>query len=101
MKKVKITVMRKASYPDLMEKYENPNEHGCPMELGQVFVVENAERPENFCFSAWQSIREYVVVLAYGGEDFFDGWMKDKKSAMLSCADGFRPVSFYLETIEE
>ena len=24
MKKVRITVMRKACYPDLMEKYENP-----------------------------------------------------------------------------
>lgn len=27
MKKVRITVMRKACYPDLMEKYENPIEH--------------------------------------------------------------------------
>jgi len=101
MKNVKITVMRMANYPDLIEKYENPNEHGCPMEIGKVFISKDAEMPENFCKSAWQSIREYVVVLAYGGEDFFDGWMRDKKSAMLSCADGFRPVSFYLETIEE
>ena len=27
--------------------------------------------------------------------------MKDPKSAMISCNDGFRPVSFLLETMEE
>ncbi len=30
-----------------------------------------------------------------------DGWMKNPKSAMISCNDGFRPVSFLLETMEE
>ena len=43
--KIRITAVRKASYPDLMAKYENPN------------------------------------------------------SAMISCKDGFRPVSFYIELI--
>ena len=33
--------------------------------------------------------------------DFYDGWMKNPKSAMISCNDGFRPVSFLLETMEE
>ena len=42
-----------------------------------------------------------VVALAYGGGDFYDGWMKNPKSAMISCNDGFRPVSFYLEALEE
>ena len=36
MKKCKITVMRKACYKDLMKKYENPMEHACDMEEGQV-----------------------------------------------------------------
>ena len=27
--------------------------------------------------------------------------MKDPRSAMLSCNDGFRPVSFYLEALDE
>lgn len=35
MKKVKITVMRKACYKDLMEKYENPLEHPCDVEEGK------------------------------------------------------------------
>ncbi|MCQ2450240.1 MAG: TIGR04076 family protein, partial [Clostridia bacterium] len=29
--------------------------------------------------------------------DFFDGWMQNPDSAMISCNDGFRPVSFLLE----
>lgn len=101
MKQVRITVMRKACYEDLMALYENPLEHACDMEVGQVFIAKGWNRPEGFCESAWQTISPFVMTLAYGGEDIYDGWMKDKKSAMISCNDGFRPVSFYLETIED
>lgn len=41
------------------------------------------------------------MTLAYGGSDIYKGWMKNKKSAMVSCNDGFRPVSFYIEALEE
>lgn len=99
MKKVKITVMKKASYEDLIKKYENPIEHACDMRVGQVFISENAEMPESFCSSAWQNISPFVFALAHGGGDFYDGWMKNKNSAMISCNDGFRPVSFLLETM--
>ncbi len=101
MKKVKITVMRKARYDDLIEKYENPIEHPCDMEEGRVYVANGWQRPENFCESAWETISPFVMTLAYGGEDIYDGWMKNKKSAMISCNDGFRPVSFYIEALEE
>ncbi len=37
----------------------------------------------------------------YGGENFYDGWMINPKSAMISCNDGFRPVSFLIETLDE
>ena len=44
----------------------------------------------------------FVMTLAHGGGNFYDGWMKkNKKSAMISCNDGFRPVSFLLEVCEE
>ena len=39
MKKVRITVVRKACYPDLMEKYENPIEHACDIAEGAVFIA--------------------------------------------------------------
>ncbi|MBQ5858286.1 MAG: TIGR04076 family protein [Peptococcaceae bacterium] len=101
MKKVKITVMRMAQYEDLMALYENPIEHACDMKLGQVFIANGWQRPEGMCESAWESMSPFVMTLAYGGEDIYDGWMKNKKSAMISCNDGFRPVSFYIEALEE
>ena len=100
MKKVKITVMRTACYRDLIEMYENPIEHPCDMKEGQVFIANGWEKPPLFCDSAWESISPFVMTLAYGGEDIYDGWMKNKRSAMISCNDGFRPVSFLLETME-
>ena len=101
MKKVKITVMRMAQYEDLMALYENPIEHACDMRLGQVFIANGWQRPEGMCESAWESMSPFVMTLAYGGEDIYEGWMKNKKSAMISCNDGFRPVSFYIEALEE
>ena len=68
MKRIKITVLRKVCHKDLMEKYENPMEHACDMEEGQVFIANGWQRPE---------------------------------SAMISCNDGFRPVSFLIETLDE
>ncbi len=101
MKKVRITAMKQAVHNDLIEQYENPIQHACDMQVGQVFIANGWEKPNGFCNSAWQSLSPFVMALAYGGEDFYDGWMKNKKSAMISCNDGFRPMSFYLETLEE
>jgi uncharacterized repeat protein (TIGR04076 family) len=100
MKRIKITVMRMACYDDLMARYENPIEHACDMRLGQTFLVENCERPATMCESAWQTLEPFVRELAEGGGNFFDGWMRNPHSAMLSCNDGFRPVSFYVEVVE-
>ena len=101
MKKVRITVKKIASYPDLMEEYENSIEHACSMKLGQTFIANGWERPDGFCGSAWDTVSPFVMTLAYGGENFYDGWMKNPKSAMISCNDGFRPVSFLLESLDE
>ena len=101
MKKVRITVMRQTIYKDLMEQYENPIKHACTLRVGQVFVANGWQKPEGFCDSAWDSLSAFVMTLAYGGEDIYSGWMKNKRTAMVSCNDGFRPVSFYLEVIVE
>ena len=97
MKKVKITAVRKTEYQDLMEKYENKIEHTCDVKVGDVFMSENGEKPNGLCQSAWESMEYFVKELASGGGNFYDGWMQNPKSAMISCNDGFRPVSFYLE----
>ena len=101
MKKVKITAVRKARYDDLINAYENPIQHACDIQEGQVFIADGWKIPEGFCFSAWESISPFVLTLACGGKDIYNGWMKDPKTAMVSCNDGFRPVSFLLEALEE
>ena len=101
MKKVRITVMRIACYQDLIEQYENPIYHACDMKKGQIFIANGWQKPDGFCDSAWDSVSPFVMALSHGGENFYDGWMKNRKSAMISCNDGFRPVSFLLETLDE
>lgn len=100
MNQIKITVLRKALYQDLIDKYENPIEHACDMQEGQVFIANGWQRPENFCLSAWETISPFVMALAHGASNFYDGWMKNPKSALISCNDGFRPVSFLIEVLE-
>ena len=100
MKKVRITAVRKTEYKDLMERYENKIEHTCDVLEGMTWTSVNGEKPDGLCGEAWKSMRAFVETLANGGGDFFDGWMKNKHSAMISCNDGFRPVSFLIETID-
>lgn len=101
MKKVKITVMKQTVHQDLIARYENPIGPACNMEIGQVFIADGWAKPEGLCDSAWASMSAFVMTLAHGGEDIYDGWMKNKKSAMISCNDGFRPVSFLIEALDE
>ena len=99
--KVKITAIRQTVYPDLMQRFENPIEHTCDVREGQVWISVDGKRPEGMCPSAWSSMREFVESLARGEGNFYDGWMKNPMSAMISCNDGFRPFSFYIEVMDE
>lgn len=101
MLKVRITAIRQTIYNDLIAQYENPIEHACDIKQGQQWTSVNGKRPEGLCPSAWESMRPFVESLAQGKGNFFDGWMKNPMSAMISCNDGFRPFSFYIEAIEE
>jgi uncharacterized repeat protein (TIGR04076 family) len=93
--------MRMANYEDLMLQYENPMDHPCDMELGRIFIANGWEKPDGLCQSAWDSMSPFVLALSHGGENLYDGWMKNPKSAMISCNDGFRPVSFLIEALDE
>ena len=101
MNKVRITAIRQTVYEDLMAKYENPIEHTCDVLEGQQWISENGQRPNGLCPSAWDSMRKFVKALARGEGNFYDGWMQNPMSAMISCNDGFRPFSFYLEVMED
>jgi len=100
MKKVRITAIRQTVYRDLMERYENPIEHTCDVREGDSWVSIDGQRPDGLCPSAWDSMSQFVQALARGEGNFYDGWMRNPNSAMISCNDGFRPFSFYIETID-
>ncbi len=93
--------MRMACYEDLMEMYENPMEHACDMSVGRVFITDGWAKPEGMCDSAWETMSPFVMALSHGASNFYDGWMKNPRSAMISCNDGFRPVSFLIEVLDD
>lgn len=100
MNKVRITAVRQTVYTDLMAQYENPIEHPCDVTPGQQWISVDGRCPDGLCPSAWDSMQPFVMSLARGDGNFFDGWMKNPMSAMISCNDGFRPFSFYLEALD-
>ena len=116
LNKVRITAIRQTVYTDLMERYENPIEHACSVHEGQQWIAVDGRCPEGFCPAAWETMRPFVESLARGVEvgrcnlsrqkpllpkaEGRSG-MQNPMSAMISCNDGFRPVSFYIEAIEE
>jgi len=99
MYSVRITVVRKADYKDLQNIYENPIAHACSVCEGQQWISLGGAKPDGLCDSAWESMQWFVGELAAGRGNFYDGWMKNPYSAMISCNDGFRPVSFLIERI--
>ena len=102
MKRVKITVLKTTLDRDLAEEYGAEGLTACPMlREGQVFIANGWMKPEGLCDSAWSSLSPFVMTLAHGGENLYEGWMKNPRSAMISCNDGFRPVSFYIEALDE
>ena len=103
MKKCRITVMRIARYEDLMARYENPIEHACEMQEGQVFWADYA-KPEGFCDEAWKAIYQYVFALSHGAGDglfYYGDWIRKPGVAICSCNDGLRPVIFKVEATDE
>ena len=100
MLRVRITALKRAVHDELINEYENPILHACDIKIGDVYISTDGNKPDGFCNSAWESVGPFVKRLANGESNFYDGWMKNPKSAMISCNDGFRPLSFYLEVIE-
>ena len=94
---VRITVLKKYFHKDFIEKYAaNPERWTeCKQfDVGQEFVtsIENPwSMPEGFCGWAWADIQKLVYGMARGGQKVF----------VTSCTDGYRPVIFKLERVEE
>lgn len=102
MKKVKITVLRCSFNEDFAREYGMPCLEACSvMKEGQEFVA-GLGKPDGLCYGAWRSIHQYVFALANGAERFFfNDWTRKPGVAITCCNDGFRPVFFKLETMDE
>ena len=95
---VKITVLKRLVLSDL-DKYKKEPSVACALfNDGQEFVSKGIQIPEGFCSWAWADIQRDVAVLALNGN--FD-WVKDEGIGISCCTDGFRPVIFKLERMEE
>lgn len=98
--KVKITLVKKTENDDLMQLYEKDMKDPCPYKVGEVYYYLGDKKPEGLCEQAWRSIFPYAFSLYNGSSHLFGEWMKNPRSAMVSCDDGFRPASFYLEVVD-
>jgi uncharacterized repeat protein (TIGR04076 family) len=96
---VQITVLRRLSNPDLVERHCEPDVTiPCPVfEEGQEFIVQGSVQPDGFCSAAWQDLYKSFRILRHGGD--MAGWMKNHDTIIACCGDGLRPVVFELKRI--
>ena len=95
-----IKAIRQTVYDDLAATYENPLDEPCCLRVGQEFLSPDGSMPEGFCPAAWETLAPFAAALARGEGNFYDGWMKDPLTALLSCNDGVRPMTFYLRALK-
>ena len=89
-------------YRDALNRLENPEEKSIMSfaKLDKRIAHNKTKMPCTEGETDMAKRYKAVMALANGASDFYDGWMKNPHSAMLSCNDGFRPVSFYVEVVE-
>lgn len=98
--KVKIMVLRcfrpEEVFKDPPVKAKGEQVGPCPVyEKGQIFYLEDDQRPEGFCDHAWNSIWPYTLTLRHQGD--FHEWYEEPSVCVVCCPDGLRPVVFKLE----
>lgn len=103
MAKIRITVVHRELYPDLVDAYGSPRmkERGLPRcktyEDGQVFEIEGSlVMPEGFCSWAWADLQRDFAMMLMGPPDHW----RDQPF-LVCCTDGFRPVAFKIEHVSE
>ncbi len=103
MKKVRITVLKRSFHQDLVDQYASPGLEPCPYHPeGTTFICDYGwQKPEGLCDNAWKSMMEHVFSLSHGAENFYGGSLRNPKQFVASCNDGFRPVSFLIEAMDE
>lgn len=107
MSRVRITVVEHVVHTELQRQHLNrdqfPEAVGtCPrMQLGKTFIVEGVHpvKPDDFeCWDAWIDLQRFLVAVQHGGSF---PWMRQPGTAIVSCSDGMRPVSFRIERLDD
>ena len=103
MKKVRITVLRKGFYPDLIRRI-------CPSRRRSASVI-SFRRGIHFSIPAgrrcrrasapWAWIDIYRSVSALSCGATYTPWQKQDGASVVCCTDGLRPVTFLLEAEEQ
>ena len=103
MAKVRITVVKRLDFNEI----HGNADLGCSAKMdpvcdmfteGQEFVTDLTEMPQGFCVGAFVDICRFITGLRFGANY---PWMNEKGKVLTCCTDGFRPVVFRLERIED
>jgi uncharacterized repeat protein (TIGR04076 family) len=103
MTKVKITVVKRLNFDEI----HADSDVGCSAKMdsvcdqfkeGQEFVTDMTRVPEGFCPGAFVDIFRFISGLRSGANY---PWMNEPGKVLVCCTDGFRPVVFRLERIED
>ena len=102
MSRCKITVLKTLYHKDLVQEYlktENQESYGICYrhQVGQEFIIDSFDKPENFCAWAWADIHREIISVMFNA-DF--PIYKKPGTIIGSCTDGIRPVVFKIERME-
>jgi len=98
--KVRITVVKRCLHTDLVERFVPhmlDKAEACPMfKDGQQFEIDvyPPSQPAGFCGWAWFDIQRALSQAT-------DGAQMDLANSLPTCGDGFRPVVFHIEQLNE
>lgn len=106
MAKLRVMVAKIAAHQDLIDELLNKDYFAdgfgaCDMFTeGQQFLFDEfPTKPGDFpCEWAWAEILRDISMVWNGGRT---PWMKKQGALLTCCSDGFRPVSFLIERLED
>ncbi len=102
MAKCSIEVIKKTVNKDIQDMYANTDivDGECTwFQVGDKFIYEQGGTfPEGFCPWAWADLHREIEGTCLGA-DFH--WVKGDGTMISCCTDGFRPVVFRIQRIED
>ena len=94
---VRITVLKKLFHEDIIRDHADNPAGWSPcsvFEVGDTYLVDGKapwDKPKGFCGWAWADMQKMIWGMSRGGPEKF----------VTSCTDGYRPVIFLLEQLEQ